>query len=60
VTTLEHHPYSPELAAADFYLSLPLKPEFQGRRYCDATDIFKNVTEEVKRLLQNVLQECFQ
>jgi len=43
---LEHPPYSPDLAAADFYL-------LKGRRFCNATDIIKNATEELKRLSQN-------
>jgi len=29
-------------------------------RFCDATDIIKNATEELKRLSQNGFQECFQ
>jgi hypothetical protein len=32
----------------------------KGRRFCDATDIIKNTTEELKRLSQNGFQECFQ
>jgi len=44
VTTLEHPPYSPELAAADFYLFPRLKSVLKGRPFCDATDIIKNAT----------------
>jgi hypothetical protein len=29
-------------------------------RFCDATDIIKNATEELKRLSQNGFQERFQ
>jgi histone-lysine N-methyltransferase SETMAR len=43
VTTLEHPPYSPKLAAADFYLFPRLISALKGRRFCDATDI-KNAT----------------
>jgi len=32
----------------------------KGPRSCDATDIFKNTTEELKRLSQNGFHECFQ
>jgi hypothetical protein len=60
VTALEHPPYSPELAAADFYLFPRLKSALKGRRFCDATDIIKNVTGELKRLVQRGFQECFQ
>jgi transposase len=50
VTTLEPPPYSPHLAPVDFYLFLRLKSALKGRRFCDATDIIKNATEELKRL----------
>jgi len=59
VTTMEHPPYSPNLAAADFYLFPQLKSALKGRRFCDVTEIIKNVTEELKRLSQNGFQECF-
>jgi transposase len=60
VTILEHPPYPPDLAAADFYLFRGLKSAMKGRRFCDATDIIKNATEELKRLSQNGFQKCFQ
>ena len=60
VTTLEHPPYSPDLDPADFYLFPRLKSALKGRRFCDATDIIKNATEELKRLSQNDFQEYFQ
>ena len=50
VTTLEHPPYSPELAAADFYLFPRLKSVLKGRPFCDATDIIKNATGSWKGL----------
>ena len=53
VTKLEHPPYSPDLAAADFYCSLSTEITRKGRHFCDATDIIKNATEELKRLLEN-------
>jgi len=48
------------LVPADFYLFSRLKSALKGRRYCGATDINKNATEELKRLLQNGFQEGFQ
>ena len=60
VTTLQHPPYSLDLAAADFYLFSRLKPPLNGRYFCDASDIIKNATEKLKRLSQNDLQEYFQ
>jgi len=32
----------------------------KGRRFCNATDIIKNATEDLQRLSQNGSQECFQ
>jgi len=60
VTTLQHPPYSPDLALADLYLFPRLKSALKGQRLCDATDIIKNATEELKRLSQNGFQEYFQ
>jgi len=37
-----------------------MKSPFNGRRFCDACDIIKNATEELKLLSQNGFQECFQ
>jgi len=59
VTTLEHPPYSPDLAAADFYLLPRLKSGLKVRRFCIATDTIRNAMEELKRLSQNGFQECF-
>jgi histone-lysine N-methyltransferase SETMAR len=60
VTTLEHPPYSPDMTPANFYPFLRLKSAVRGRRVYIATDIFKNATEELKRLSQNGFQERFQ
>ena len=50
VTTLESPPYSPHLLPADFYFFPQLKSALKGRSFCDATDIIKNATEELKML----------
>jgi hypothetical protein len=60
VTTLQHPPYSPDLAVADFDLFPPLESALKERRGCDATDIIKNAMEKLKRLSPNGFQECFQ
>jgi len=52
VTTLELPPYSPDLAPADFYLFPQLKSALKVQHFYDATDIIKNMTEELKRLSQ--------
>ena len=41
-------PQSPDLAPADFYLFPRLISAFKLRRLCDATDIIKNATDELK------------
>jgi len=55
VTTLEYPPphYPPDLATAEAYLLPQLKSSLKGRGFCDATDIIKNATKELKRLSQN-------
>jgi uncharacterized protein YhbP (UPF0306 family) len=50
VTTLQHSPYSSDVAAAEFYLFPGKKSALKGRRYCAAVDIIQNTTEELKRL----------
>jgi hypothetical protein len=60
MTTLGHLPYSPHLVPADFYLFPRLNSAMKGRRFCDATEIIKNATKELKRFSQNGFQECFQ
>ena len=35
VTTLEHLPYSPDLATADFYLFRRIQSALKVRRFCD-------------------------
>jgi len=57
VTTLEHPTYSPDLVTADFYLFTRMKTEWKRWRPCDATDIIKNATEELKRISHNGFQE---
>ena len=57
MTRLEPLPYSPYVVPADFYLFPRLKSALKGRGFCDATDIIKNATEELKMLSQNGFQE---
>ena len=52
-------PYSSDLAAADFSYSLDWNRLLKGRRFCDATIIIKNATEELKRPPQNGFQNVF-
>jgi hypothetical protein len=52
VTTLER-PHT-QLAPSDFYLFSRLKSTLKGRRFCDANNIIKNATEELKSLYKMV------
>jgi hypothetical protein len=45
-----------DLVPADFHLFPRMKSPFRGRRFCDATDLIENATEELKMLLQNRFQ----
>ena len=54
VTTLEHPPYSFDLATVGFYSFLVLKSGFKGWSLCDAIYIIQNATEELKKRSQNV------
>jgi hypothetical protein len=58
VKTLEILHYSPDPAATIFYLFPRLKTTMKRRHFCDASDIIKNATEELKRLSQNCFDEC--
>jgi len=57
VRTLELPQY---LAPTDLYLFPELESALKGPHFCYATDIMKNVMEELKRLSQIGFQECFQ
>jgi hypothetical protein len=59
VTTLEHLPHSPDLAAADFYLLPRLIPALKGRSIIGADDIIRNAPDELKSLSQNGFCEYF-
>ena len=48
VTTLENPPYTSDMAPTNFCIFARLKSALKGRRFCDATDIIKNATEELK------------
>jgi len=50
VTTLENLPYTSDMAPTNFCLFARLKSALNGRRFCDATDIIKNATEELKSI----------
>ncbi|GBM51071.1 Histone-lysine N-methyltransferase SETMAR [Araneus ventricosus] len=60
VTTLEHPPYSPDLAPADFYVFPRLKIKLKGHRFVDSDEVTENATKQLKDLSKNGFQECFE
>ena len=60
VVTLEYPPFSPDLSPSDFCLFPRHKSALKRRNFCDATQIIKNATWELKRLSRIAFQECFQ
>jgi transposase len=60
LTTLEYFSFSPDLVPVHLHQFPWLKSALNGQRFCSTTDIIKNVTQELKRLTQNGIQECLQ
>ncbi|GBM36126.1 hypothetical protein AVEN_179119-1 [Araneus ventricosus] len=60
VTTLEHHPYSPDLAPAEFYLFPRLKMKLKGHSFVDSDEVIENAKKQLKDLSKNGFQECFE
>lgn len=60
VTTLEHPPYSPDLAPADFFLFPRLKSSLKGQRFTDAEEVKEKATKVLKDISENEFQKCFE
>jgi histone-lysine N-methyltransferase SETMAR len=60
ITVLEHPPYSPDLAANDFFLFLKIKKILKGRHYDDTNDIRRNAMAALKAISQKQFQNCFE
>jgi hypothetical protein len=56
VPTFKYPPLSPD----DFHLLPRLKSTLKVHSFCGTTDTTQNAMDELKRLSQNVFQECFQ
>jgi len=57
---MEYPQHSPDMVPAEFYLLLHWNQHLKGRRFCDAADIIKSATEELKRISQNGFLKYFQ
>ena len=60
IATLEHPPYSPNLAPRDFFLFPKIKSVLKGTHFSDIDSIKKAVTTELKNIPENAFQECFE
>jgi len=53
-------PYSPDLAASDFWLFPTLKMGLKGTRFATMEDIEWNATAELHRIPKEAFRRCFQ
>ena len=60
IATLEHFPYSPDLAPFDFFLFLKIKSVLKGTYFSDIDSIKMAATTELKKIPENAFQECFE
>ena len=60
IATLEHPPYSPDLASCDFFLFPKIKSVLKGTHFSDIDSIKMAATTELKKIPENTFQECFE
>jgi len=60
ITTINHSPYSPDLAPCDYFLFPKLKMTMKGRRYDAVDDIQKAVTSVLKSIPLTDIEKSFQ
>ena len=58
IATLEHPPYSPDLASCDFFLFPKIKSVLKGTHFSDIDSIKMAATTELKKIPENAFQEC--
>ena len=56
---LDHPPYSPNLALADFFLYPRLKTAIKGARFAEVNDIKDRVTAVLSSIPQEAFADCF-
>jgi hypothetical protein len=59
VTTLYHHPYSPDLYLSDYFLFPKLKMQLKGLHFADVAEIQEAVIE-LKKVQREVVSAAFQ
>ena len=60
VTTLYHHPYSPDLSPPDYFLFPKLKINLKGLQFADVAEIQEAVTDELKKDQNEEFSAAFQ
>jgi transposase len=60
ILTLDHPPYSPDLAPCDFWLFSTLKNALKGHRFSDIADIQGHVTTILQSIPEEEFQKCFE
>jgi transposase len=58
IQTLEHAPYSPDLAPCDFFLFPELKCSLKGTHLQSVEDVHKETAELCKAFSQNDFRKC--
>jgi len=60
ITTLYHHPYSPDLSPPDYFLFPKLKTKLKGLHFADVAEIQEAVTNELKKVQKEEISAAFQ
>ena len=60
IPTVDHPPYSPDLAPADFFLFPKLKKSLKGQRFEAVEDIKENATTLLNTIHKEDYQRCFE
>ena len=60
IATLEHPPYSSDLAQCDFFLFLKIKSVLKVTDFSDIDSIKMTAMTELKKIPKNAFQECFE
>ena len=60
IATLEHPPYSPDLAPCDFFLFPKIKSVLKRTHFSDIDSVKKAATTELKKIPENAFQKCFE
>ena len=60
VTTLYHHPYSPDLSPPDYFLFPKLKLKLKVLHFADVAEIQEAVTDELKKVRKEEFSAAFQ